>query len=144
MTFDRIVEAGILPPPPQELQGVDLSIEFISVLAQAQRAVGTNAVDRFVGNLGAVAQFKPDALDKFDADQWVDAYSDMLGVDPRMIIGNDKVAMVRKARADMQAKMAQAEAMQMQAKTAKDLSAAKTGGDANALTDITSGLMGYT
>ena len=142
MTFDRIVEAGILPPPPAELQGIDLNIEFISVLAQAQKAVGTNSVDRLVGNLGAVAQFKPDVLDKFDADQWVDAYSDMLGVDPRLILANDQVAVIREARAKAQAAQAQSEAMLQQSQTAKNLAGADTGGQ-NALTDITGGLMGY-
>lgn len=142
MTFDRVVEAGVLPPPPPELQGMDLSIEFVSVLAQAQRAVGTNSVDRFVGNLGSIASFKPDVLDKFDADEWVDAYSDMLGVDPRLIVAGDQVAMIREARNKAMAAQQQAAAMQQMAATAKDLSGADTGGQ-NALTDITGGLMGY-
>ncbi|MHB1371260.1 MAG: portal protein, partial [Pseudomonadaceae bacterium] len=55
MTFSRMVEANIVPPPPQELQGMELNVEFVSMLAQAQRAIATNSVDRFVGNLGAVA-----------------------------------------------------------------------------------------
>ena len=52
MTFDRMVQVGMLPPVPQELQGIDLNVEFVSILAQAQRAVATNAVDRFTQNLG--------------------------------------------------------------------------------------------
>jgi hypothetical protein len=42
------------------MQNENLNVEFISMLAQAQRAVATNSVDRFVGNLGAVAQYKLD------------------------------------------------------------------------------------
>lgn len=41
-----------LPPPPPELEGMDLQVDFISPLAQAQRAVGTAAIDRVVGIQG--------------------------------------------------------------------------------------------
>lgn len=142
MTFDRMLEAGIIPQPPEELQGMDISVEFVSMLAQAQRAIATNGIDRFVGNLGAVAGFKPDVLDKFDADQWADAYSDMLGVDPKLIVANDKVAMIRDARAKAQAAQAQAAMMQQVAATTKDLSQSQTQGD-NALADITNMFSGY-
>jgi hypothetical protein len=143
MTFSRMLEAGVVPPPPQELQGMELSIEFVSMLAQAQRAIATNGIDRFVGNLGAVAQFKPDVLDKFDADQWADAYADMLGVDPELIVPGEKVAMIRQQRAQAQQQAAQAAQLEQSANAAKNLAAADTGGK-NALTDIAGMFSGYT
>lgn len=142
-TFSRMVSANLLPPPPKELQGMPLNVEFVSMLAQAQRAIGTNSVDRFVANLGVVAQMKPDVLDKFDPDQWVDSYSDMLGVDPKLIVANDQVAVIRNSRLKAQAAQAQQAAMQQQATTMKDMAAAKTGGDQNALTDIMNMFSGY-
>lgn len=142
-TFARMIEANIVPPPPQELQGMELNVEFVSVLAQAQRAIATNGVDRFVGNLGAVAGFKPDVLDKFDADRWADAYADMLGIDPELIVPGDKVALIRQARAEAMQAQAQQEAMAQSAAAAKDLAAADTSGQ-NALTDITRNFSGYT
>lgn len=142
-TFSRMIEANILPPPPKEMQGMDLNVEFVSMLAQAQRAIGTNSVDRFVANIGVVAQMKPDVLDKFDPDQWADSYADMLGVDPRLIVANDQVAVIRNARLKAQAAQAQQAAMQQQATTMKDMAAAKTGGDQNALTDVMNMFSGY-
>lgn len=142
-TFARMVEANIVPPPPQELQGMELNVEFVSMLAQAQRAIATNGVDRFVGNLGAVAQFKPGVLDKFDEDRWADAYADMLGVDPELIVPGDKVALIRQARAEAAQAQAQAEQMAQSAAAAKDLAAADTSGQ-NALTDVTRAFSGYT
>ena len=142
VTFNRMLEAGILPPPPQELQGMDLNVEFVSMLAQAQRAVGTNSVDRYVNSLGAVAGFKPDVLDKFDADQWADAYGDMLGVDPNMIVANDKVALVRKQRAQVQAAQMQQDQMQQNAQTVRDLSQAQTT-EPSALTNVIDMYSGY-
>lgn len=142
MTFQRMLRAGILPPAPPELEGMELNVEFVSMLAQAQRAVGTNSVDRYVGNLGRIAQMKPDVLDRFDADEWAEIYADMLGVDPRLIVADDKVALIRQQRAEAQAQAAQAEQMAQQAQAARNLAAADTSGQ-NALTDITRAFSGY-
>lgn len=142
MTFTRMLEAGILPPAPPELQGMDLNVEFVSMLAQAQRAVGTNAVDRFVGNLGAVAQIKPDVLDKFDSDRWADAYADMLGIDPELIVPGDKVALIRQQRAQLQAQAEQQAAVAQGAAVTKDLAAAGGGGE-QGLDNVISMFSGY-
>lgn len=143
MTFSRMVEANIVPPPPEELQGRELNVEFVSMLAQAQRAVATNSIDRFVGNLGNVAQFKPDVLDKFDADRWADAYADMLGVDPELIVPGDRVALIRKQRAEAQQAAQQAEMMSQGADTAAKLGSIDTSKQ-TALGDVTKMFSGYT
>jgi hypothetical protein len=141
-TFDRMVTAGILPTPPREMQGMDINVEFVSMLAQAQRAVATNSVDRFVGNMGAIAQFKPDVLDKFDADRWADVYADALGIDPEMIVPGDKVAYIRDQRAQ-QAQAAQQAAMANQgADTAQKLGSVDTS-KKSALTDVAGLFSGY-
>ena len=144
ITFTRMIQSGAVPPPPAELQGMDLNVEFVSMLAQAQRAIGTNAVDRFVGNLGAIAQMKPDILDKFDSDQWADIYADMLGVDPSLIIADKQVAMVRGARNQAMAAKEQMAVMNQQSQTAKNLAQSPTGpGQQNGLTDVMNMFSGY-
>lgn len=143
MTFSRMVEAGIVPPPPDELQGMELNVEFVSMLAQAQRAVATNSVDRFVGNLGAVAGIKPEVLDKFDADRWADAYADMLGIDPELIVPGDQVALIRQQRAEAAKAQQQAAMLNQGADTAQKLGSVDTSKQ-NALTDVTRAFSGYT
>ena len=142
--FHRALAAGLVPPAPPEMKDQQIEVEYVSLLAQAQRAIGSNSIDRFVGNLGAVAQFKPDVLDKFNADAWADAYSDMLGVDPSLIVGNDKVAIVRKQRQQAQAEAQQAAVNNQRADTAQKLGNTPTqGGSSSALNDIMGGLTGY-
>lgn len=136
MTFARMVQTGILPPPPPDLHGAELQVEFVGPLAQAQRAVGTGAVDRFVGNLGMIAQYKPDILDKFDGDEWADAYSDMLGVDPTLIVSDDKVALIRKTRAEQQQRVQQMQMANAAADTANKLGNAPTTQGRNALAEL--------
>ena len=126
-TFNRMIESGLVPPAPEELQGMELNVEFVSMLAQAQRAIGTNSIDRYVNNMGMVAQMKPDVLDKFDSDAWADGYADMLGVDPKLVVGGERVARIRQERAAQQQAMAKAEAEQRAVENAVKLNDSKTG-----------------
>jgi hypothetical protein len=142
-TFEHMLAAGIVPPPPPELHGMDLNVTYVSMLAQAQRAIATNGIDRFVGNLGQVASFKPDVLDKFDSDTWADKYSDMLGVDPEFIIPSDKVALIRNARAKAQAQAQQAAQAEQVASAAQKLGTVQTP-SGNAGNDVMLAFSGYT
>jgi hypothetical protein len=141
-TFEHMLAAGIVPPPPPELHGMDLNVTYVSMLAQAQRAIATNGIDRFVGNLGQVASFKPDVLDKFDSDTWADKYSDMLGVDPEFIIPSDKVALIRNARAKAQAQAQQAAQAEQVASAAQKLGTVQTP-SGNAGNDVMQAFSGY-
>jgi len=142
ITFDQMMEAGIVPPPPQVLQGVNLNVEYVSMLAQAQRAVGTNSIDRFMGTLGQVAQFKPEVLDKVNTDKWADQYADLLGVDPEILVQEDQVAAIRKQRAQAQQQAAQMEQINQASTAAKNLGQTPTNSQ-NALTDVMSMFSGY-
>jgi hypothetical protein len=131
-TFNILERRKELPPAPPELQGRDLQIEYISILAQAQKAVSTGSIERtaaFIGNLAAV---KPDILDKLDADEAVDQYADMVGSPPSIIVPDDKVKAIRESRAQAQQAAQQAE---MAATMAP---AAKAGAEAAALMAQTS------
>jgi len=137
--FDYANKAGILPTHPKELEGMELKVEFISVLAQAQRAVAAQGVDRLLGTVGNLAQFKPEVLDKIDFDQVVDDYSDMYGVNPKIVIPDDKVAEIRAQRAQA------AQAAQTAAAMPQLVESAKTAGDINVpgVQDVMGSLMGY-
>lgn len=147
ITFTKMLRAGLFAPglelaPPPELAGQDLNIEFISALAQAQRAVGAQSVDRLIGTIGSLAMLKPDVLDKFDADQAVDVYSDMLGTDPTLIVADDQVAMIRKGRAAQQA-MTQMAAMAPAAKDMADAGKAVSETDQQKLAQAMGQFSGY-
>lgn len=147
-TFDFMIAAKLVPPPPEEMQGQELQVEFVSMLAQAQRAVGTQSVDRLLGTIGSIAQIQansgvtPSVLDKLDVDQIVDAYADMLGVDPDLIVADENVAIVREQRAQQQAAAQEAAQMQAAAETAKTASQADMSGE-NALTNVLGQFSGY-
>lgn len=143
--FAIMLRRGLLPEPPRELQGVDLKVEYISILAQAQRSVATAGLERLAGFVGSIAQVKPDITDKVDFDQMIDEYSDALGVPARVIVSDDNVALARDQRQQMQRAQAMAMAAQpaqQGAAAVKSLSDAKmAGGDESALDRIV-GMMG--
>lgn len=121
LTFNRMVEAGILPPVPEALQGQDLNVEFISIMAQAQKAITTNAIDRFVTNLGQLVAVKPDIIDNFDSDFYAQYYSDALGIDPRFIVSGEQVAIIRKQREQAQQAASRVEQLQQLSGAAKNV-----------------------
>ena len=126
ITFDAMVEANMLPPAPDELAGADLNIEFVSILAQAQRAVGSNSVDRFMGNVMQISQIRPEILDKVNFDNYADQYGEMLGIDTDLLVPDADVQALRNARAEAEAAQAQMQMAQQQAAAAKDMGTVKT------------------
>lgn len=122
---DRAFEIGLkrnlFPPAPEEIQNAQLAVEYISTLAQAQKAVATGAVDRLVGFVGQLASAKPEVLDKLDGDQAIDVYAEMIGAPAAIIVADDKVQEARQARA-------QAQQMQQQAEMAKTVAPAISAG----------------
>lgn len=135
-TFSIMVRKNMLPPPPDVLQGMPLRIEYISVMAQAQKSIGVSSLAQTVSFIGQLAQFKPESLDKLDVDQAIDAFAEMSGVSPTVIVPAEQVQGIREERAKQ---IQQQQAMQMgmaAAQGAKTLSETQTS-DPSALTALT-------
>lgn len=133
--FSIMARKNLLPPPPDVLQGMPLRIEYISVMAQAQKSIGLSSLSSTVGFIGQLAQAKPEALDKLDVDQAIDAFAEMSGVSPTVIVPQEQVEQIRQQRAQQQQQQ-QAIAMGMAAaQGAKTLSEAQTA-DPSVLTAI--------
>lgn len=109
-TFSVMAENNLLPVPPDEMQGMQLKVEYISVMAQAQKAIGVSSIERFIGFTSGIGQFSPDALDKINVDETIDAYAASIGVPPSVVATNEQVAQIREQRAQQQA---MAQQMQM-------------------------------
>jgi hypothetical protein len=124
-----------LPPPPDELRGADLRVEFISILAQAQKLMGYSALAQFTGFVSNLATQRGDAWDKVDVDEIVDQAADILGVAPNLVRSDEDAASIRNARAQAQAQQAQAEQAQAMTGAVKNLGSTPTD-TPNALTDL--------
>jgi hypothetical protein len=133
--FNFSLEAGLLPEPPEELQEVELRVEYISLLAQAQQAVAASALERTLGFVGNLAGIYPQAADVINPDEAVRQYAEILGNSPDLVNDSASVAAKREAEAEAaQAQMA-AQSVPAAAGAAKVLSETDTQ-NPNALTAL--------
>jgi len=128
-TFSILQEGGLLPLPPPELQDRDLDVEYVSVLAQAQRLAATGAVERLVGFTSQVSEVWPDARHKLNALRAIDEYADSLGSDPALLVSDDVVAAMTQAEQQQQAAAQAMQAAQQSADVAKTASEANLSDD---------------
>ena len=120
-TFNYMVEANMVPPPPSDLQGKSLNVEYISVLAKAQKNSAVDGINKTIQELGMLAQINPSVLDKLDTDKAIETIADMNGVPPSLIVSGEQVALIRQQRNEQQAQMQQAAQMQQTASAMKDM-----------------------
>ena len=135
ITFTIMDRQGLIPPPPEELQGMNLKVEYVSIMHQAQKMAGLAGIDRFSAYVGQLALLNPEVLDKVDMDQTIDEYGDITGVPPRIIRPDDVVTGIRQERAQAMQAQRQAEVAAQGAKAAKDLAGASLEGN-SALTEM--------
>jgi hypothetical protein len=131
-----LARAKVLPPPPKQMDGMALKVEYTSLLAIAQRAVGAGSIERFSGFVGNLAAGDPRVMDKWDMDQTVDEYADVLGVPASIVRSDDEVAKLRSDRQQAEQAAAAGAQAQQAAVTAETLSKADTGRNSNLLADI--------
>ena len=145
-SFNLADRLGVLPPPPTEIQGMELKIQYISVLAQAQKMVGITVVDQWSAGVVNDASIDPTALDIINFDEKNRAKADMLGVPAKIINTPEEVAARRKARAKAAAEAeAQNKMMLLAEGAAKGAGAVKSMADSpmgqNSALDATLGIM---
>lgn len=137
--FDIAESFGILPEAPKELEGHEMKIEYISLLAQAQKIVSVSTINEFAAFVGGMMAIKQNVADKFDVDEAVDQFGTALGVPPKVIVSDDKVAELR-AQREQAARAQQMAAMAQPAKDAtaamKNLGETQTGGERSALENM--------
>ena len=128
-TFAIMARKGLLPEAPPELQGMGLRVEYVSVMAQAQKSVGIQGLERAAGFVNQIAQTIPDILDRVNSDELVEQYFDASGVPPKILRSDEQTAQIRQARADAQKKQQAAENAPIMADAAKMLSETSTEGN---------------
>lgn len=122
--FNLLLRGGAFPEPPQELDGVQatLDIEYEGALARAQRMEEAESIERAYMFGGQIAQLTgdPSHLDVLDGDAAMKTASSLFGVPADVLRDPKAIKALRDARAEQakqQQQMAQAAEI---AKMAKD------------------------
>lgn len=95
--FAECVRLNLLPEPPVQIMGSNMDIEFVSTLAQAQKAVKISAMERFTTFTVNLAQSLDPALKmKLNANKIIDDYADFANISPEQIVPTQEVEKVKK------------------------------------------------
>ena len=95
MILDR---RGMIPPPPQELNGINVIPEYTSIMAQAQRLVGLANTDRWLLTMQQGAELDPGILDYVNTDKIPEHYHTKLSVAADLIRDDEQVKARRMKR----------------------------------------------
>lgn len=139
IVFDDMKEMGLIPPPPPELEGRDVKIKYVSILAQAQRALGIASIERVLGVAGMAEQIVPGSSIVLDMEQVIRETADMEGTPASIVKDKARVQAEKEAAIQAQQMAQQAEMANSAADTAQKMSSADMEGD-NALTRVAQGV----
>ncbi len=89
----------MIPPPPPELSGSALRVDYTSMLAQAQRQAGLSGMAHFLSMAGEIAGRFPEAALKINPDEAIDQIAYIDNVPPKVVRSDDEVAKLRGERA---------------------------------------------
>ncbi len=137
--FGIMLRGKLFMPVPIQLAGQKIKVEYISMLAEAQRAASTASIERLAQFTGNLAAAKPEVMDNIDWDEMIDEYADMLGVSPKIVMATAKVQAIRNQRNQQMQQQQQLQNSVAAAQGAQTLSQTDVGGGQNALQKMIGG-----
>lgn len=79
-TFGIMLRAGLFEEPPEEIQGQEIKVEYVSPVAKSQRIGEARAVAQLYEVAAPLVQSNPELLDNLDGDATFRGLADLLGV----------------------------------------------------------------
>lgn len=141
--FGIMMRREMISPVPDSLKGIPLDIQFVSMLALAQKAAATGGLERLIGLIGNMVAVFPEAKDNLDADIFIQEMNDLLGNAQKILRSPQQLQQIRAQqqaamqKAQKQADMAHAaQTAQTGAQAAQVLSQTQIGGGQTALNGL--------
>jgi hypothetical protein len=101
-TFNIMWRAKALPQIPEGVDIGELDIEYTGPLPRAQKSDTAIAIQNWIGNIAALAEVFPQALDRVDIDEAAKDIARLSGVPMKLIRSDQEVKEVRDERAKQQ------------------------------------------
>jgi hypothetical protein len=115
---------GMIDPPPASLQGIPLDIEFVSMLALAQKGAATGGIERLMQLVGSMVSIYPTLKDNINSDAVVREYNDLLGNPQKILYGPEEVQGIRQQQAQQAQQEQQMQMMERGSQVASNLAPA--------------------
>lgn len=111
-TFAIMLRRGVVPLAPLEMQGADMKVQYVSMIAQAQKQSGMSAIEQGIAFAASLAQGNQQVLDKVDFDAALEKGLDLLGVPAVMLRSQEETQKIRQQRQLQQAALVAAQETQ--------------------------------
>lgn len=89
--FNECYKRKMIPEPPLRLRGRELEIEFVSMLAQAQKAARVAGIERFTTfTVNLANSVDQNLVMKLNGEKIIDDYADFINLSPEQIVSNEE------------------------------------------------------
>lgn len=129
-TFGIMLRNRMLPPPPPEIFDAELDVDYVSPIAQAQRATKVESMARVIEMTRVLAETDPVLASIIDGDAAVREVADVYNAPLDMLRSPDDMAALRQQQAEANAAMMQQEQAMVGAAVVKDLATAEKASNA--------------
>ena len=117
-TFILMVRAGLMPPPPQVMQEMDIMVEYVNPVSVSMRSVELNAISQLIQFIMPLAQVDPMAIERLNISRITELGAEILRAPASAIRTNEEMEEIMKARQEQMA--AQQEMMMAQTMSGVD------------------------
>jgi hypothetical protein len=100
--FSILGRQGVLPPPPDILQGEEYEVEYVSPLSRAMKSEEGVGILRTLEMVQPIAAVDPSVMDNFNFDEITRVLADVNGVPQRILKDEESIADARNQRAQQQ------------------------------------------
>lgn len=112
--FNIALRKGFIPEAPEAIQGQDLSVEYVSTLAKAQKEDDSVAIQMSVRFMGELATLSPNAIDSLNVGSAYKRYCNAVGVPSDLVRSSEELAILEAQRQEeAQAQQEQQQLMEM-------------------------------
>lgn len=101
--FGIMLRQGAFPEQPEELDGVEWRVEYVSPIALAQRGQKVERAVQMLTIAGQMAAFDPNVMARFDSENFLPWIAGELGVDPDIVLDDEEFAAKQQGMQAMQA-----------------------------------------
>lgn len=137
--FGIMQRKGLFPPAPPEIQDATIQVQYVSIIAAAQSAAGTVAVERWLQFGGGLVQVWPEIREVPEIVDLFTQYGKDLGVNARDIRTKEVIAGIVANQNKQQQNQQQLEQAGGAAQIGQTLSQTDVGGGQNALQRLLTG-----
>lgn len=115
-------DAGLIPPMPEKLRGSETQIEYVSILSQAQKAVGVARIEQSLQFLGGLVQMAPEVRHLVNFYKLYKKYNRQIGVREDIFNSEDEYNRLVQSEREAAQQQQQVQNMEPLARSAEALS----------------------